>query len=852
MRRCVMLCLTLIAMSACSGDSVVRPTDTPTNPSNAISDGNNCVITGAACTIGNPDFFFLPPMVQNPSASPKWDAGAFNPDLEPIVKICASQALTVSQIPTAPCAAEPDRLATADAASEQYKLNWTVPNSSTVFYRVAVTVGTTTLGYADLETGANASQLKKVGTGEVIPLVDGRTLPIKFRVERFALCAVPGVGPCATKAIDVLGAGGKVSTALVATKEEGIIFANNTAAAAANPLATTTTTGKRTVTVERCEDFRARGITDLPSFGPCVRVRIEPALSSALTAPALVYSCDVTVASAAGTVSAAQAERIAMHRLVGTELEALPHDHPDCTTSTAATGSVRGMLADLRHGKLKSAAQQMVALLSPKPLFAARFIDSGGGGFTGLSDEVEGLGRSVSSTNGARLSMSATSPTFHEFQFLLPAKFEFIETPVDRAAYPADQVSVSVKVTDLGDEPVLNARVRFSADQGGSVSDAIKLTSSDPGSLGVATVTWTVTAPSPNTLTVTGRGIAGENEHGPRDRTPTKVDPFQPCDSDWEIVGSALTCVETNSATGVGTGTVLLTATTVGKIGGQVIDEQTGAPIAAGVAYSPNSTSVPAASSDGTFLIENLTPGPQASRVHYTVSLSAANFQPGARSDVLVAPKATTALGIICLTPVPGKIAGTLVNSFDNTPTPQDVTVTATELAPAIAPQCPGGGSPPAPTVRTVTTSNGTFTLNGLPPGNYSLTTSSTGYYDKAISTITVSANATTNQSVSLVPYVTSTAVVDLPTFTGTCPNVFTFTGTITSTVAGDVTYRWLRSDGALAPVETINFAAPGSQTVSTTWTLSAEGTKWQQLQILTPTVTRSNQSSFTLTCTPP
>ena len=857
MRRCVMLCLTLIAMSACTGEKLVRPSDAPTSPSSAISDGNHCETSGPGCLKGNPDFFFLPPMVKNPSSSSDWQEGTFNADLEPTVEICASAATTAANVGTAACPVTATLVATVESGTEQYQVNWQVPNdASTIFYRVKVIVGTKTLGFADLETGSSAAQLKKVDTGELIPLVDGRTLPIKFRVERFALCAVPGIGPCATKAIDVFGAGGKVSTALVATKEEGIIFASNPTTATASAFATSTTTGKRTVTVERCDDFRDRGITDLPTFGPCVRVRVEPALSSALTAPALVYSCDVTIASATATVSRAQAERIAMHRLVGTALEALPHDHPDCSTSTSAAGSVRGMFADLRQGRLKSAARQMVAMLTPKPLYAARFIDLGGGGSTRLSDETEGVGRSLSATKGARLTVSPTSPTHHEFQFLLPAKFEFIETPLDRAAYPADQVQVSVKVTDLGDEPVMNARVRFSAGQGGAVSDAIAFTSSDAASRGIATVTWTVTPPSPNILTVTGRGIAGENEHGPRIRTATKVDPFQPCDEDWEVVGSALACVEeTNAPTGLGTGTMVLTATTVGDIAGRAIDEQTGAPVAVGVAYTPSATGASTAAGDGTFLIKDVTPGTRAVPQSYSLTLSAPNFQPRTRAGVLVEPKVVTQLGDICLTPVPGAIAGTLVNSFDNAAVSQPVTVTATETAPSIAPQCPGGGTPPAPIVRTVTTSDGSFSLGNLPPGTYSLATSSTGYFAKSIAVVVVSANATTSLGgVSLVPYVTSTSTVDLPTFTGSCATatVFTFTGTITSAVAGDVTLKWLRSDGAIAQPDTINFAAPGTQTVQTTWTMSAGGTHWQQLQILSPTDTKSNQSSFTLTCTSP
>ncbi|NUR35101.1 MAG: hypothetical protein HOQ30_13920 [Gemmatimonadaceae bacterium] len=752
MRRRVLLYLTLIALSACNGDKVTAPTDAATDPSKVIVDGNHCVISGTTCTIGNPDFFFLPPMVQDPSSSPNWDTGAFNPDLEPVVKICASRALTVDQIPTAACDADPDRIAVVDPSAEQYKLNWQVPTSATIYYRLAVTVGTTTLGYADLETGSNTGQLKKVGTNEVIQLLDGRTLPIKFRIERYALCEVPGVGPCATKAIDVFGAGGKVSLPLVpnSTKDNGVIFASSTASTA-GLATTTTTTGKRTITVERCTDFRQREVTDLPTFGPCVRLRVEPALTSPLTTPALVYSCDVTAASVTGTVSHAQAERITMHRLVGDKLEALPHDHPDCGLSTAATGSMRGMLSDLAHGRLRSAGRQMVAMLAPKSLYAARFIDLGGGGLTSL--DAGGGALSVSSTGGPRLSVSGVGQPRHEFQFLLPAKFDFIETATDRAAYPADQLSVSVKVTDLGDEPVMNARVRFSVDQGGTVSDAIKSTGSDGCSARIATVAWTVTAPSPNTLTATGKGIGGEDSHGPRNRTPTKIDPFQPCDRNWEVPGSPLTCAETHTPTTVGVGTMKVTAITVGSIDGHVIDAQTGDAIDATVTWSPFGPAAPTSASGGAFRIENLTPGPRLARQQYSLSFTSSKHQDRARAGIDVQPKETTHLGDVCLTPSNGSISGTVVSTLDGKLIdPDAVTVTATQTTVPFSDKCVAAGdAAPAPASVTVPGSHGAFAIAGLPPGTYSLSVHSDDYDDATVAGVVVkAAEETANPAIPL------------------------------------------------------------------------------------------------------
>jgi hypothetical protein len=68
-------------------------------------------------------------------------------------------------------------------------------------------------------------------------------------------------------------------------------------------------------------------------------------------------------------------------------------------------------------------------------------------------------------------------------------------------------------------------------------------------------------------------------------------------------------------------------------------------------------------------------------------------------------------------------------------------------------------------------------------------------------------------------------------------------------TGAGTVTYMWERSDGSIAPVSSITFNGPDSQTVTTTWTLSASYAGWEQLHVLTPNDVTSNQARFTLDC---
>ena len=93
------------------------------------------------------------------------------------------------------------------------------------------------------------------------------------------------------------------------------------------------------------------------------------------------------------------------------------------------------------------------------------------------------------------------------------------------------------------------------------------------------------------------------------------------------------------------------------------------------------------------------------------------------------------------------------------------------------------------------------------------------------------------------------TASVTPSSFTGACPKTFNFSAVITVNGPGTVTYKWERSDGAIAPDESITFAAAGSQTVTDSWTIGISYSGWERVHILTPNDSLSNQANFTLTC---
>jgi hypothetical protein len=90
--------------------------------------------------------------------------------------------------------------------------------------------------------------------------------------------------------------------------------------------------------------------------------------------------------------------------------------------------------------------------------------------------------------------------------------------------------------------------------------------------------------------------------------------------------------------------------------------------------------------------------------------------------------------------------------------------------------------------------------------------------------------------------------------YSGACPGVIKFSAKIQANGKGRVKYTWLRSDGATAPVEFIDFTEAGVQHVSTTWTLGdarllPNYRGWQQLKILSPNEYLSNKAEFKLNC---
>lgn len=171
----------LMLAAACS--DVSNPV---TSPRALIYDG--------AHSGGNPHFYFLPPLVPAvPSTAPA-EMG-----LAPEVVICewdgSGCTATVAHFTTDPATTTTSQSGNSETVRGQldhYIVNWHTsdfPLSTSATYQICVMVGGLGLGFAEVDVVGTGKDLKNVATDQYIPLLDGRTLPIQFRIEQGALDA---------------------------------------------------------------------------------------------------------------------------------------------------------------------------------------------------------------------------------------------------------------------------------------------------------------------------------------------------------------------------------------------------------------------------------------------------------------------------------------------------------------------------------------------------------------------------------------------------------------------------------------------------------------------------------------
>jgi eukaryotic-like serine/threonine-protein kinase len=105
--------------------------------------------------------------------------------------------------------------------------------------------------------------------------------------------------------------------------------------------------------------------------------------------------------------------------------------------------------------------------------------------------------------------------------------------------------------------------------------------------------------------------------------------------------------------------------------------------------------------------------------------------------------------------------------------------------------------------------------------------------------------------SSSTAPF-TAQVTVTPPVAASTCATAttFTYSGTVTATQPGTVSYQWLYSSGKQGPVQTASFTAPGHRQVSGGTVKSrAAGSGWAEIKVTSPVASTSDKAAYKLLC---
>jgi Tol biopolymer transport system component len=127
---------------------------------------------------GNAHFYFLAPLVRMPLFT-----GVFDSHQDPVVHI-TGPGVDVQFTKSSGYGSEFLRI---DTLSECYVVNWHTDQfalTSGSIYRITVSTEGSELGYAEAIACSSPGSMRKSGTNDLIFLKDGRTLPIKFRIEQ--------------------------------------------------------------------------------------------------------------------------------------------------------------------------------------------------------------------------------------------------------------------------------------------------------------------------------------------------------------------------------------------------------------------------------------------------------------------------------------------------------------------------------------------------------------------------------------------------------------------------------------------------------------------------------------------
>jgi hypothetical protein len=521
MKRVPLVLLAALAFAACQ-DHPTTPEAAPESdqPLVEILDGAH----GPAGEVGNPNFFFLPPIVRGfPEVN-----GTFNPDLEPIVKICeweeGADNPCVEIVETFTTDPEADPHIRIKLKHEFYMVIWKTRRSGLEagkIYRIRVLVNGFELGHADVKVVRNFWQWLKVlihDRDEFIPVKERSrgALPIPFRIEQGAISYAASGGEF-TGCAEGQQCGEEVVTleetpeGTFTNPEEETVTAENEqgdpqagvlipagalvigggggggAAPAGSPArapAQENGTETAVITVSRIliPEERERCLPiDLPQFEGCYQVEIFP--EGTEIAPQQFIDIGVCVDHA--MLSPEQEALLQLHRYDPDAAEPVPEALPrvaagflECTDFVASNAE-KSWLGNFAQ----STWQRVASVFSPEPLHASAAV------------RHEGLG--------------GRSGEASDFGWALPAKWALLEGNNQNAGKGQPvPVDPAVIVTDDNDDPVENATMTFEVQLGGGAVVPMTVTT---GPDGIGRVdSWTLgPAEGENILTATAVGLSG-------------------------------------------------------------------------------------------------------------------------------------------------------------------------------------------------------------------------------------------------------------------------------------------------------------------------------------------------------
>jgi hypothetical protein len=519
MKRNALLCLSAALLVACQDSEPTRPPE-PGPISFAISDG---------ASGGNPDFFFFPPLADDPSGHDDFDPDAFNEFLAPFVKFCHLDFPNTGDCTDLSVAEQVEFPMDLLADRELYRFIWHTSDfdlSDGENYRIEVFVGSvevpgSRLGFRDVTALPGPPIASCTSDDEFCQINNGSTVPIKVRIEDRAFC--PADRNCQTKSTDF------------STDTRWEIEGNSYYA-----LDVPTQPGENgtvTITFRECAVDDVGTLIDLPTYGPCVETDILATISEFdgsvdPNATATISFCDFLYQDWDPSPPASQINLIRLHSFHEDGSSEALREAAICPPPPPPS-PLSGLLANPMLRLASRIGDRVRSWIGVRPLIASTAVQA----LTSRGGDAERTIRT-------------------KFKFALPAKIDFVD-PADssRIAPAGSTLGTRAVVTDILGNPVAGATVRWNvaavgelgAEVEGNVSappsstscvDGATLSSTDDvvcttGSSGTIEVDWKLaTDPGLNILTGGGRGIADPREafNGPRVATYPlgAFDPFVP------------------------------------------------------------------------------------------------------------------------------------------------------------------------------------------------------------------------------------------------------------------------------------------------------------------------------------